>query len=516
MTEQDADLLELLLNEEHDQEEEEQESKTHVPSQVRISRGTLEKAWKTCEIVRKVGGMSYEWFSFLVASKADPEYVARDLILVPGAKVEPGHVAIDGTLHAKAARTVQTLNEINKTDLYIIGWLHSHGGGMPHHSEEDDGNFEQLLNTVYHNTKKPVWQPLHLIETKIRYEIKDGKICIVGSTPHDATISFPIPDQETLAKVLQQYDLKGEVANLEAFTYDLLSLMPMKVQEAKIVGFGYSVVVNDKKNTPYGKIGTVERNTISGSRDIEVSLNETKVEIVDLDHDVEFNERKIKKIVKRLKFTRYQPQISPFQRWKGAARGQIGFRFPFTTTVIKSPSQFDQETHGQFWNDNEDGAASRPAPVIPAPAAGPSALPTAPKDYSGTILLADLADIFVYSATSYITQWRYGHVKYAQYLDKVMGALDDFVKRDVQSLSDAIRAVGSLSEDSPELYKPNFENRPLRYIQGKIKDHLPKDAQDPEAQFMAAFTSGDKNKALETYIPLIRGERELTELLKEE
>src|SRR3989344_1232383 len=77
-----------------------------LPGQVRVSKHVLAQASTVCKLVKEIGKADFEWFSFLLAHKADKRYVASDLLLVPGAKVEIGHVAIDGELHARAARAV--------------------------------------------------------------------------------------------------------------------------------------------------------------------------------------------------------------------------------------------------------------------------------------------------------------------------------------------------------------------------------------------------------------------------
>src|SRR3989344_3899776 len=118
----DKEIL-ALLNQ--DDNIEEQDVNDKIPVKIPITKGVMEKAFTVCDLVRDYVGSPSEWVSFLLASKSDPDYVVRDLLLINGAEIGHGHVEFSGQDHPKAAEEVKKINkEINK-DYYIIGWLHS-------------------------------------------------------------------------------------------------------------------------------------------------------------------------------------------------------------------------------------------------------------------------------------------------------------------------------------------------------------------------------------------------------
>ena len=197
------EIKRLLAGDDGAEAEEKEESK--VPVRIPISRGTLEKAHTICKIVSVEAGSPHEWFSFLLASKSDPEYIVRDLLIVKGTKAQPGHVEVDGEMHAQAATEVAHLNQQNKTDYYTIGWLHSHGSGKPGHSNTDNQNFAQLLNSISLNTEQRVDTPLNLIESAVSRKIDDGLIVVSGEELEDAVITYKIPDRDEFNSLLQKH-----------------------------------------------------------------------------------------------------------------------------------------------------------------------------------------------------------------------------------------------------------------------------------------------------------------------
>src|SRR3989338_10373358 len=334
MSRDDDDLLALLGAADDEKEVQAQVNGVYIPEKIVMTQGTRAKAQAICDAVRTIGERPYEWFSFLLASRADQEFIVRDLHLVKGAQVQPSHVSVDGTMHARAAAEILEYNREHGTDYYTIGWLHSHGAGMVGHSGEDDRNFEQLLNSVRLNTQQAVLEPLRLIETAERREIKDGALVISGQQVEDAVFRYATPNTRALEEVLERYGLTALAGFREVpegqFLADLLRVVDVTVQQAKIVGFGYSVVVNDKNDDPHALIGYVEEHAITAPGKLHMKTKQTRVACVDVDDDVTFDQRELEALVReRLQFPpKYVPRL---------VRGKRGGRAPIWSMMGGDP-----------------------------------------------------------------------------------------------------------------------------------------------------------------------------------
>lgn len=428
-------------------------------------------------MVKDVAGDSHEWFSFLLASKCDSTYTVRDLLIVDGTKAEMGHVAVEGEHVAKAAAEVRKMNEKNGTDLYVIGWLHSHGGGTPFHSTEDAGNFVKVLNSVSLNTEHPVYEELKLIESEVHRELAGGHVIISGQEADDARITFALPETPQLAALLTKYGMH-KVPPPEAFVAEMLDIMPMRTEEAIMVGFGYSIVVNDKKDTPYAEIGTVRTKTITGKKD--TTTRRTKLKLVPGDLKIDRDE--LKAMVKaRIEF--------PKRWWKGY-HGRTHDDEDFGDIMgWRDYGQYGRTSGKNTWSSFGRGS------VVPYSKAPSFVL----KKPCTQLDLDELVMVFAHHATMYIQLYAYETIKYTEYMGEVMRSI---FRRDY-GLTEAIGRAGPLKPDGPlaKVQEPLFG---LHNIIKNIADEAPADPEDIERKFMRDFIA-DENKALETYVPLLIG-----------
>ncbi|MBI1969490.1 hypothetical protein HYS48_02240 [Candidatus Woesearchaeota archaeon] len=486
------DVLALLQGKEKGDEEEEV---LPVPTTVPMSKGTREKAHTICQIVKKVAGDSHEWFSFLLASKADPLFIARDLLIVKGTKAERGHVVVEGEHVAKASAEVQELNALLGTDFYIIGWLHSHGGGPVGHSFFDDGNFVQVLNSVRLNTEQAVPTRLDLIESRITKHVEDGKIILTGQDVEDAVIRYVLPKEEAFQALLIKYGIeKGKriAVEREAFLADVLELVQLETAEPKIVGFGYSVVVNDRGEEPYALVGVVEEKVITGKGTVKKYAYKTNVEPREVEKDVTADPQTLEAMVReRIQFpppTKSTIVVLSSRKRRRRGHGRwfgrwLGDSESYKNGVM-SPEDIEAHTHSNS----------------SAPSGGTTTTQTRQKRSQDILFLNEIACIFAYHAAAYLTAFESPAVRYSEYLDRVFEMLDQTHSK---GLMETIAHVGELYSDEAGVFVPRFEPYKLKRIQDNITDRLAGDPKHPEIRFMLAFIHGDKNAALEQYIPIL-------------
>ncbi|MBI4143903.1 hypothetical protein HY486_01510 [Candidatus Woesearchaeota archaeon] len=266
-----------------------------LPKTLRITRNALIKAKLIGPLLEKIADDDYEWSAFLLARKKDPTFTIRDLLIQKGQDIRYGNVTIDGTAVAQAQARIE------KTQLYVIGWIHGHGNAQyltP--SPTDKTNFNTVLNSVGLNTEQPVKTPLQLIETKITTREDKGKIILTGESNHDATIEF-IAEEEMLKQLLE-----GRIKQ--------------EVYENTLLGFAYFIIMsNNLKVTPYAAIQYSKETAITKQRRTALKENlrlDTIKETDDIAITIESLEKELRENIEIPKRW-YSPTGWVPKKWRG-------------------------------------------------------------------------------------------------------------------------------------------------------------------------------------------------------
>ena len=529
----DKEIL-ALLNQ--DDNIEEQDVNDKIPVKIPITKGVMEKAFTVCDLVRDYVGSPSEWVSFLLASKSDPDYVVRDLLLINGAEIGHGHVEFSGQDHAKAAEEVKKINkEINK-DYYIIGWLHSHADFGPFHSKTDSDNFENLLNTVRLNTEQKVPKLFNLIESEITEEIKDGFVVVSGEDIEDAVIKYAIPNNANFYQLLRKYGLKNKTKialDKDKFILDLVKTLNMKTEESVIAGFGYSIVVNDKRANPYAEIGVVNEKIMSAPGKRQNNFHKTSVDIFEIENDIIIDESELEKSIKERfvlhipKFTKikrffgkgsrrkygeeediadwdssvsqYQPVVNPISQNPNSHQYPTGFVRPtylpngmVTYNNIPNPGWQHQEflKHYNIPSSSESNISNTNTRFC--------------KIDDNEVSLEDMVKLFVSSVSNYLIMYKCKDVKYSYYMDSIFQAIDNYGG----GLTNSIRARGNLKQDDSYVNRPKYADIwGLGAIANKIYSASTIIENPYELEFMSAFANAklkeNLNLSIEKYIPII-------------
>ena len=198
----------------------EEEPPLPIPSTVRIGDGALDKAQRICDLVKKIHGISMEWYGFMISKKDRPDTVID--IVIGHQESNAAHTQMDGASISEVSHRVQT----SMPDSLITGWIHSHANFGTIFSETDQNNMETVLNSVYLNTRTPTRVPYQLIEGEmnITYD-QAGKL---------ATISGSLDT-----------DMHVQVQGIPVRNYNNLAI---RMLQPVLVGWSYSLVVNEKGN----------------------------------------------------------------------------------------------------------------------------------------------------------------------------------------------------------------------------------------------------------------------------
>ncbi len=295
------ELEEILSREEKRKAVKIIDPKDLIPKTIYFSEGVYEKADMLGPIIHNLTDRNLEWSGFLLASKNDPRYIVRDILIQKGQKIKNGDVKIDGEDVAKAAVKVQNNNERYGTDFYVIGWIHGHGNAYPHPSPVDIGNFITVLNSVSLNTEKSVSVPLNLIDTEIRKLIRKGKIIYKGDSLTDAKIEYELKE-DLLKKLLEREGSDVEEILSRRNPTKLLELLldstEVKFFQPNIYGFSHFAIVNNKHETPYSAIAISTEKAITKTKSSSLIEN-VGISKVKVKNDIVFTKESLEEEIKR-------------------------------------------------------------------------------------------------------------------------------------------------------------------------------------------------------------------------
>jgi hypothetical protein len=486
----DDELMSLLMGE--TPAEEDQPEEADIPSVIPVSTKTLAAAHDLCQIVKATAGRSYEWYSLLYASRSDPNHIARGFIVPEDVDVWPGFVHVNGTVMAKTIADLDEYNKENGTDYYSIGWLHSHGAVPVGFSNEDIENFERLMNTVGRNTRQRALAPLNLIEGAQETKIENGKIVLSGKHIEDSVLKYQLLNPEAFEALLARHRLTHKTQNPEAVRETLLreivEELNVRAYEPRVVGFGYSIVVNDAQMTPHGVLGTVEENLVTKNGNRRFAMKTVSVVPTRVKGDVRQTKSELVRIAQEsLKYQQYKTTNSARVSSPHSRREQF-------TTAGSQQAFFPREG---------------PSPVSPTVSARSGSITTyqspkrqiARKTRDG-LNVHELSQLFTIRAVDYLVQWRQKYAKYSSYMDELIWSID--LRLPNGGVTAGVTYVGELFPDGAEVMMPRFRLTSAGYVIDKIRQYMPTDPQHPERAFVQAFAySTHPNKTLEEHIPRI-------------
>ena len=300
----DTDLLAILQGTQPAVAPDENITENNVPTVIRMSESAMRDMQDICAIAEKLAGYQTEWRCELLGSRADKTYAVHDFLIPQGTIAEEGFFFVDGKVRRAASEELLQINKDQGTDYYLIGQLHSHGGGTPYHSPTDDTGFEQLMNKLKFETEHVVWAALPVIETQPTNAWSNDRFQIKGTNHTDGMIDCALPTNSELEKlVLTELGLSSDniraiikkilenntpeetppaqtttleeslvqalkeqfipCARTHALAKTLVEPLRIRAYQPQKVGFGYSIVINDAGTTPYAEIAIITTTPIT-------------------------------------------------------------------------------------------------------------------------------------------------------------------------------------------------------------------------------------------------------------
>ncbi len=257
----------------------------YAPKSVKATKGVMNKAAAITKAVAEVGRGAYEWYGYLVADSSNME-IARDIMLPPKQNVGGSHVKVEGEGTVAVLKEIEEYNRSHGTDYRIIGWIHNHANHSTFHSGTDDRNMWGLLETTSIETQKYVTDDLGLIEKEPAMSGKDDKLVIEGKGS-DCDIEYSIDLKKIEALGVGKEDAKKII--LQA-----LDPSGMKIKEKHLIGFCYSIVVNNAGSKPHTEVAILEEGYVTKFRREAKRKTELEISEGDIELDIEELKKQIK------------------------------------------------------------------------------------------------------------------------------------------------------------------------------------------------------------------------------
>lgn len=282
------------------------------PSPIKIGVGAIKKAYKICEFVKDVHKRSIEWYGLMISKKDEPDVVRN--VVIGSQQSSDAHTAMKGD---EIGKLIYNIEKEFGEDWIVNGWIHSHANFSTFFSGTDDRNMETVLNSVYRNTRKGFKEAFKAIEGRRNavYDKNKKEIIISGSLDTDAQIVFPVDE-----------------FNLESLTEEQIKkVIKLKIRKPVLVGWSYSIVVNDKSDKKghinYKKEFPFEEKSENWDEDAEVDILEGKDYELEIDEDKLHSEveSKIKKPIEIIQTIKQRIRI-PFTSYTGI--GYTGGSYP--------------------------------------------------------------------------------------------------------------------------------------------------------------------------------------------
>ena len=237
-----------------------------LPQEISMALYAKAKAFKINELVREIHQESYEWYGFTLADKENP-----------GLIVDIGLPKNDQNLKDSTTLSPERIAEYHESlteDIFINGWIHSHGAlKYKHFSHTDEENQATVLDFV---------------TARLRWVVAKKEV--------------PIEDLHFL--------VKGEFEEKELEKGSISLITDGVISEATIMetiygGFCYSIVIDDE-GWHQQEIHYKERGVLSGYS----MVNKKSSTIVFIDNGKPFTEADILVLSKEVE-EKIQPNTNP-------------------------------------------------------------------------------------------------------------------------------------------------------------------------------------------------------------
>ncbi|KYK25917.1 hypothetical protein AYK26_01410 [Euryarchaeota archaeon SM23-78] len=487
--EEEGELEELLQT----SQAKNQEESIIIPVEIPITTKALEKAQAYGPLVKEIGRQAYEWYGFIAGKKDDEQNIVRDLILAKDQDVSSAFVKVEGAKVALATREVEQINKNKQKNYQILGWIHNHADFGTFHSGTDDNNIYTVLNSVSLNTEKPTKKALNLIESTAEKKILEDKIVINGKDQEDAVIEYLLQDNEAAISLLKKYGIKPDGKDPKklalALLNDLIGLSKFEVKETKMIGYCYSIVVNNNASEPYGEIAVLEEDVISGKK--KQYKSKVPVKVIEVPDDITFTEEELRKEIKaKIDFPNWLQRTFRGGRKQNWQYGyDYGYDYTYGTPV----------GHPVYTTPTTIGHGRR---VHYSTAVGTEAEEEKTKGKKPS--LKKITHVFTRKAIEYLNDYEYTSNKFAGFLDKVLCNI--FTKE--SGLEKAIKEAGQLVPDEyatlPKL-KKLISNRITNNIYKDLKKTNDEKAIRFMTDFIIAGAAHEQNQTLLKYISILNG-----------
>jgi hypothetical protein len=129
---------------------------------------------------------------------------------------------------------------------------------------------------------------------------------VLGKGADDGAIEYMMNDSRAAAELLEKYGIKpGKDPSRQALELlnGLLGAASIDVKSPLLVGFCYSIVVNNSGTHPYGEIGVLERDAMTGKQ--RAYKKQVPVKVVEVPDDITFSREQLEQeISEKIRFPR--------------------------------------------------------------------------------------------------------------------------------------------------------------------------------------------------------------------
>jgi len=252
-------------------------------SKLYICRPALEKAQLYARLIKDETGKHTECIGYCITGENNKNRLIEDIYFAPDQINGSADTKLEAEAVIKAGREIRAMKK------RVLGWWHSHADFSPFHSGTDDENIETVLDQIGSGNYSRIYTEINLLGDEIKKVKLDESSLAIG-------------DRSNLSKRL-------EITFDDNYKNPLIGIPLKKVvlRMPQKVGFAYSLVVNARGDTPFGKIATAKY--CFNCANYECELKEVPVRVVNYDPGIEINEAKIRADIKnKMKSNIYLPR----------------------------------------------------------------------------------------------------------------------------------------------------------------------------------------------------------------
>ena len=423
-----------------------------IPDVIYISHGVEDFSNACINIVRELAGDCHdiEWDSDIVTLKGDERKVVRRLMPSAKSYVGPAHVNVPGSaINENLDRRLADLRNRDNADYVISGIWHSHGGFGASFSDTDYSDFSSegpriaRDNVVFDRVL-----PFELFKGQTEIVFDGRRSMVKSNVDTDPTIVDTYPSIDAAAEILG--------ISPDQLSPDILDRLHLSFlrqhYENVTVGIALAVVVDARKQDPFGIIGYHLQQSVSGPVEGYWRTKKVKVESVSVENDMTFRTETLEAMLRRSL--------------------HIGQHFPVRS--MRSPHERYPAERGVEAGTAPQERVERAQQYLP------------------------LATQFVYAAASYISKVGTDERRYAPYLTRILDRL--YTSSD--DLCIIVAGLGPLSTDDHKLTRPIPYGALISHVSTLLARGNTADSAFIR-QFGAGTTMEQQNQVLEKYVEAV-------------